>query len=135
MTTKRQREEGDLDRRLVLKLALAGASALLASKGGSVLAADGGKITSQTTVTRLLENERVEVVRMVSAPGDKGAMRERPDRLLYILQGAKVRFHYPDGKTENAVWKTGDVVYQKADKRQVENIDTRGMEYISVHLK
>jgi len=135
MTTKRQREEGDLDRRLVLKLALAGASALLASKGGSVLAADGGKITSQTTVTRLLENERVEVVRMVSVPGDKGAMRERPDRLLYILQGAKVRFHYPDGKTENAVWKTGDVVYQKADKRQVENIDTRGMEYISVHLK
>ncbi len=135
MTTKRQREEGDLDRRLVLKLALAGASALLASKGGSVLAADGGKITSQATVTRLLENERVEVVRMVSVPGDKGAMRERPDRLLYILQGAKVRFHYPDGKTENAVWKTGDVVYQKADKRQVENIDTRGMEYISVHLK
>jgi len=135
MTTKRQREECDLDRRLALKLALAGASALLASKGGSVLAADGGKITSQTTVTRLLENERVGVVRMVSVPGDKGAMRERPDRLLYILQGAKVRFHYPDGKTENAVWKTGDLVYQKADRRQVENIDTRDMEYISVHLK
>jgi len=135
MTTKRQREEGDLDRRLALKLALAGASALLASKGGSVLAADGGKITSQTAVTRLLENERVEVVRMVSVPRDKGAMRERPDRLLYILQGAKVRFHYPDGKTEDAVWKTGDVIYQKADKRQVENIDTRDLEYISVHLR
>ena len=134
MTTKRQREEGDLDRRLALKLALAGASALLASKGGSVLAAEGEK-QSQTTVTRLLENERVGVVRMVSVPGDKGAMRERPDRLLYILQGAKVRFHYPDGKTENAVWKTGDLVYQKADRRQVENIDTRDMEYISVHLK
>ncbi len=134
MTTKRQREECDLDRRLALKLALAGASALLASKGGSVLAAEGEK-QSQTTVTRLLENERVGVVRMVSVPGDKGAMRERPDRLLYILQGAKVRFHYPDGKTENAVWKTGDLVYQKADRRQVENIDTRDMEYISVHLK
>jgi hypothetical protein len=135
MTTKRRREEGDLDRRLALKLALAGASALLASKGGSVLAADKGKKTSQTTVTRLLENERVGVVRMVSVPGDKGAMRERPDRLLYIIQGAKVRFHYPDGKTEDAVWKTGDAVYQKADNRQVENIDTKDLEYISVHLK
>ena len=134
MTTKRQREEGDLDRRLALKLALAGASALLASKGGSVLAAEGEK-QSQTTVTRLLENERVGVVRMVSVPGDKGAMKERPDRLLYIIQGAKVRFHYPGGKTEDAVWKTGDVVYQKADNRQVENIDTRDLEYISVHLK
>lgn len=135
MTTKRQRAEGDLDRRLALKLALAGASALLASMGGSVLAADGGKKTSQTTVTRLLENERVGVVRMVSLPGDKGAMRERPDRLLYIIQGAKVRFHYPGGKTEDAVWKTGDVVYQKADNRQVENIDTKDLEYISVQLK
>jgi hypothetical protein len=134
MTAKRQPEEGDLDRRLTLKLALAGASALLASKGSSVLAAEGEK-KGQTTVTSLLENERVGVVRMVSMPGDKGRMGERPDRLLYIIQGAKVRFHYPDGKTEDAVWKTGDVVYQKADNRQIENIDTRTLEYISVHLK
>ncbi len=65
---------------------------------------------SQTTVTRLLENERVDVVRMVSSPGNKGTMKERPDRVLYIIKGAKVRFYYPDGKTEDAVWKTGDVV-------------------------
>jgi hypothetical protein len=58
MTAKQQRKEGHLDRRLTLKLALAGASALLASKGGSVLAAEGEK-KGQTTVTRLLENERV----------------------------------------------------------------------------
>ena len=134
MTAKWQREKGDPDRRLLLKLALVGASALLVRQGGSALAADEEK-KGQTTVTRLLENERLEVVRMHSAPGNKGAMKERPDRLLYILQGARVRFHYPGGKTEDAVWKTGDVVYQKADNRQVENIDTRDLEYISVHLK
>lgn len=89
----------------------------------------------RTTVTKLLENERVDVVRMVSRPGDKGAMKERPDRLMHIIQGAKVRFHYPDGKTEDATWKAGDVVYQKADNRQVENIDTKELVYISVHLK
>jgi len=88
-----------------------------------------------TTVTRLLENERLKVVRMDWAPGEKGEMKERPDRLLYILQGAKVRFLYPGGKTEDAVWKTGDVIYQEADNRQVENIDTRDLEYMSVHLK
>jgi len=134
MTPKWQREKGDPDRRLLLKLALVGASTLLVRQGGSALAADGEK-KGQTTVTRLLENERLEIVRMHSAPGNKGAMKERPDRLLYILQGARVRFHYPGGKTEDAVWKTGDVVYQKADNRQVENIDTRDLEYISVHLK
>jgi hypothetical protein len=134
MTAKWQREKSDLDRRLALKLALVGASALMVSKGGSALAADGEK-KGQTTVTRLLENERLEVVRMDAAPGDKGAMKERPDRLVYILQGAKVRIHYPDGKTEEAVWKTGDVIYQKADNRQVENIDTRGLEFIGVNLK
>ncbi len=90
---------------------------------------------NQTTVTRLLENERVDVVRMVSKPGDKGAMKPRPDQVLYIIQGAKVRFHYPDGNTEETVWKTGDVVYLEANNRQTENIDTKDLDYISVHLK
>ena len=86
-------------------------------------------------VSRLLENERVDVARMVSAPGNKGKMQQRPDRVIYIVKGAKVRFHFPDGRTEDTVWKTGDSVYQKADNRQVENIDTKELEYISVHLK
>ncbi len=90
---------------------------------------------NQTTVARLFENERVEVVRMVSRPGNKGTMKERPDRVLYIIKGAKVRFHYPDGKTEEALWKTEDVVYLKANNRQTENIDTSDLDYISVHLK
>ena len=93
------------------------------------------QVERKTTVTKLLENERVSIVRMMSKAGDKGAMQKRPDRVLHIIQGAKVRFHYPDGKTEDAVWKPGDVVYQKADNRQVENIDTRDLEYLSVHLK
>jgi len=90
---------------------------------------------SRTSVTTLLENQRVGVVRMISRPGDKGKMKQRPDRLLYIIRGAKVRFRYPVGKREDAVWKTGDVVYQKADNRQVENVDTDDLEYISVHFK
>ena len=90
---------------------------------------------NRTTVTRLLENERVDVVRMVSKPGDKGVMKERPDRVLYVIQGAKVRFHYPDGKTEETVWKTGDVVYLETNNRQTENIDIEDLDYISVHLK
>ena len=121
----------ELHRRELLTLALAGASVLLSGAHGNVMAADG----ERTTVNRLLENERVGVVRMISRPGDKGEMKQRPDRLLYIIRGAKVRFRYPDGKTEDAVWKTGDVVYQNADNRQVENVDTDDLEYISVHFK
>jgi len=90
---------------------------------------------NRTTVARLLQNERVEVARMISRPGDKGEMKQRPDRVLYIIRGAKVRFRYPDGKTEDVLWKTGDVVYQKADNRQVENVDVDDLEFISVHLK
>lgn len=55
--------------------------------------------------------------------------------MLYIVQGAKVRFHDGSGKTEDAVWNTGEVVYNKKDTRTVENIDTKDLEYISVHLK
>ena len=131
MAAERDFGRVELHRRELLTLALAGASALLSGAHGNVMAAD----DERTTVTRLPENERVGVVRMISRPGDKGEMRERPDRLLYIIRGAKVRFRYPDGKTEDAVWKTGDVVYQNADNRQVENVDTDDLEYISVHFK
>ena len=89
----------------------------------------------EPTVIRLLENERVDVVRMISKPGDKGVMKQRSDRVLYVTEGAKVRFHYPDGATEETTWKTGDVIYSVADNRTVENIDTNVLDYISVHLK
>lgn len=135
MAAERDFGRVQLRRRKLLTLALAGAPALLASAHGNVMAADGERKMSQTTVTSLLENERVGVVRMISMPGDKGEMKQRPDRLLYIIRGAKVRFRYPDGKTEDVVWKPGDVVYQKADNRQVENVDTDELEYISVHFK
>lgn len=90
---------------------------------------------NQTTVTRLFENERVDVVRMDSRPEDRGAMKQRPDRVLYLIQGAKVRIHYPDGKSEDLVRETGDVIYLKANTSQTENIDTKDFVYISVHLK
>ena len=89
----------------------------------------------EPTVLRLLQNERVDVVRMISQPGDKGLGKPRTDRVLYVINGAKVRFHYPDGRTEDAVWKTGDVIWAPADARSVENIDNTELDYISVHLK
>jgi len=128
-------ERVELHRRELLTLALAGASTLVSGPHGNVMAADGERKMGWTTVTRLLENEQVAVVRMISRPGDKGEMKQRPDRILYIIRGAKVRFRHPDGKTEDAVWKTGDAVYQKADHRQVENVDTDDLEYVSVHIK
>jgi hypothetical protein len=133
MAAERDFGRVELHRRELLTLALA--SALVSGAHSNVMAADGERKMSRTTVTTLLENERVGVVRMISRAGDKGEMKQRPDRLLYVIRGAKVRFHYPNGKTEDAVWKTGDVVYQKADNRQVENVDTDDLEYISVHFK
>jgi len=42
-------------------------------------------------------------------------MKEGPDRVLCIVQGARVRFHYPDVKTEGEKGTEGlkyDQVYQ-----------------------
>jgi hypothetical protein len=128
-------ERAGLHRRELLTLALAGASTLVSGAHGSVMAADGERKAGRTTVTRLVENERVEVLRMISRPGDKGEMKQRPDRVVYIIRGAKVRIRYPDGKTEDAVWKTGDVVYLKANHWQVENADTDDLEFIGVNFK
>ena len=82
-----------------------------------------------------LENERVKVHEVRFRPGDKDPMKERPDRVQYILKGGKLRLHLPDGTTKDSELKAGTVRWRPKDTFAAENVGKTEVRFISVDLK
>ena len=55
-----------------------------------------------------LDNDQVRVFEATFRPGDAGANVERPLRVIRVIKGGTLTLHYPDGKKEKLVWKTGE---------------------------
>ena len=87
------------------------------------------------TTKVLLENERVRVSDTRYKPGDKGEMKERPDRVTYYIKGGELRRHYPDGKTENVKRKDGEVAFTKKNTAATENVGKTEAHWIGIQLK
>lgn len=83
----------------------------------------------------VLENERVRVLDVRIPPGAQIPMRPRPDRVLYFKQGGKERNAFPDGTTREVESRNGEVRYEKADTRAIENIGATEIQVHSVNLK
>jgi len=84
----------------------------------------------------LLENERVRVSDIRIKPGDKTKeMKERPDRVLYVIKGGELKRTYADGKTENVKLKAGEAVFIKKDKSVLENLGKTEAHWIGIQLK
>jgi len=97
-------------------LAGLGVSALLAfpavaqDKAKEAAAAKKGEVVLKT----ILDNDQVRVVHATFRPGDVGANTERPLRVIHVIKGGTLTLHYPDGKKEKLVWKTGDTTVRQA---------------------
>jgi len=87
------------------------------------------------TTKVLLENERVRVADTRFKPGDKSEIKERPDRVRYVIKGGEFKRHYPDGKTEDYKLKAGEVVFTKKDKSASENVGKTEAHWIGTQLK
>ena len=87
------------------------------------------------TVKLLLENDRVRVNEIWYRPGDKGEMKERPDRVVYYIKGGEFKRHYPDGKTENVKRKDGEVAFTKKNTAALENVGKTEVNWIGINLK
>jgi hypothetical protein len=70
----------------------------------------------------IVENDKVKVFEVRYKPGEGGDARERPPRVVRALNGGTMQRTYPDGKTENVEWKTGDVKYFPKDKFANKNV-------------
>lgn len=74
------------------------------------------QVAKKSTSKVVLENDRVRVKEAIFAPGDTDAMHthEYP-HVGVVIDGGKLRFNYPDGKTESMDLPRGGVGYRDAN--------------------
>jgi len=82
-----------------------------------------GEKTNVPTITVFVQNDRVKVYEGRFKPGDKSAgMANRPTRVEFAITDGQMRNYYPDGKTEEVMWKAGEVKWSEPATYQQENI-------------
>ena len=81
------------------------------------------------------ENEQVRVLRVKVGPHEKTTMHGHPASVVIFLNDGRVKFSYPDGKTQEAQAKAGQVQWDNAVKHAGENLGDKPVEVIVVELK
>jgi len=81
------------------------------------------------------ENAKVRVLRFHYGPGEKSVMHSHPDSVAVFLTDGKVKFNFPDGKSQDASGKAGSAQFTPAQVHLPENTGTAAMEGIVVELK
>jgi len=83
----------------------------------------------------LFENDRVRVLRIHYAPGDKSPMHQHPDSVAVFLNDQRAKFTYPDGKSEETSAKAGEAKWTPAGAHEPENVGDKPLEVVLVELK
>ena len=83
----------------------------------------------------LLENDQVRVLEYQLKPGEKEPMHSHPAGVVYVLDGAKLRFSYPDGRTEERSAATGETIWRDPTTHAVENVGDTEAHAIAIDLK
>ena len=83
----------------------------------------------------IFENDQVRVLRIHYGPYEKSAMHEHPDGVVTFLADQKVKFTFPDGKSEETTGKAGDTLWMPEGKHLPENTGTTPLDGVLVELK
>ena len=83
----------------------------------------------------LSENERVRVIDFRLARGATERAHHHRPHVVYVLEGFRIRFTFPDGSTGLRETKTGDVLWSEAVTHASENIGDTDAHGILVELK
>jgi quercetin dioxygenase-like cupin family protein len=81
------------------------------------------------------ENASVRVLRVKVGPGEKSVMHRHPNAVAIFQTGGRVKFTFPDGKTEERDITAGTTLWTPAITHQPENIGSSEFEVILVELK
>ena len=115
--------------RIVLSLA-----ALCLCCATIVSAQDPTKVDSKH-YTAVSDNAYSRIVKARYEPNDKSVMHRHPDLVAVFLTDAKVKFTYPDGKTEERTVKAGDAMFTPATVHLPENVGDKAFDVILVEFK
>ena len=82
-----------------------------------------------------VENDHVRVLRIQYPSGEKSVMHEHPNSVAVFLTDQRVKFTYPDGKSEEVPAKAGETKWISAGSHLPENLSDKRLELILVELK
>jgi quercetin dioxygenase-like cupin family protein len=83
----------------------------------------------------LLENDQVRVLEYRLKAGEKEPMHSHPAGVVYVFSGAKLKFTYPDGRTEERTAATGETIWRDPTTHAVENVGDTEAHAIAIDLK
>ena len=83
----------------------------------------------------VLENDAVRVLEVRIKQGAKSEMHSHPKSVAICLNDQRLKFTFPNGKTENTDLKRGQTVWLDALSHAVENIGTEDVSSVVVELK
>ena len=83
----------------------------------------------------LLENDQVRVLEYRLKAGEKEPMHSHPAGVVYVLSGAKLKFSYPDGRTEERAAATGETIWRDPTTHAVKNVGDTEAHAIAIDVK
>ena len=83
----------------------------------------------------LLENDQVRVLEYHLKAGEKEPMHSHSAGVVYVLSGAKLKFSYPDGRTETKSAAAGETIWREPVTHAVENVGDTEAHAIAIDLK
>ncbi len=110
-----------------------GASALLIG-AAAVFAQDAVKIQPESNKV-LLENDRVRVLEVTSAPGATLKMHSHPGHVVYLLEDANTKHTDASGKVVVVEGKKGEARWVDATSDTVENTSKTPLRTIVIEVK
>jgi hypothetical protein len=117
-------------------LLLAVTISILGFFGNAATAQEKAEKANVPTITVFVQNDRVKAYEGHFRPGDKSArMSKRPARVEFAITDGQMRNYYPDGRTEEVMWKAGEVKWSEPATYQQENIGKKEFRIRVVQLK
>jgi len=85
--------------------------------------------------TVVTENAQVRVLRVHYGPHEKSVMHSHPATVAVFMSAGNGKFTFPDGKTQDLNFKSGDVQYTAAATHLPENTGDQAFDVIVIELK
>lgn len=101
----------------------------------SATSAQDAAVANPDTIRVTLDNERVRVLEAVIPPGAKEKPHSHPPSIVHVVEGGRMRNHFPDGGTSESVLVAGTSVWREALTHWAENTGDTTVRVVIVELK
>ena len=118
-----------------MRVCVALCGALLCGGLVPALSAQDAAKVDPTHYTVVSENDQVRILKVHYGPHEKSVMHSHPGGVVVFLNGGKMKFNYPDGKSEVIEMQPGEARYTPSTVHLPESDSDQPMDAIVVEVK